>query len=294
MPIPTNPPYSAGAIIQPRRLNRWLDLNRVSKLTRAQTYFSIPTFSIAAQWSGYSELVAVFNYAATNNFSIKLLQTSFPISPNYIACIAWVDSSYNMHRYKLWSNTEVFYFTAPQYTNELIKKNFRIEIWTVAPTTFTQFTLAGAGTDAINGIWTETSLGVWEHASNPYRIVPVGAYLVVPTIWTSYHTSTFFTQYTLNGGIVSDSFNLYTNGIFPGGRWASSSGTNPPPYGYIPLTFLQITPINIYTSVLQAYDYRYTDDALLATTPAAVTALSNVLPLVLPATFPTNSSPTLN
>lgn len=194
MPAPSNPPFEAGAQMQPRQLNRWLDVNKIHKLTRASTYFTIPSFNVDVTWLGYSELVAVFDYTSTNNFSIKPIASLLPISPNYLACVVWVDSSYNVHRYKLWEDVgEVLFFDVPVYTEQRIKKHFRIEIWNT------------------------------------------------------------------NAAACS-----------------------------------QATDIDIYTSVLQSYDYRYADDALVAPTPTIFENLSNVLPLVLPAVFPTNSSPTLN
>lgn len=194
MPAPSNPPFEAGAQMQPRQLNRWLDVNKINKLTRASTYFTIPSFDVDVTWLGYSELVAVFNYTSANNFSIKPIASLLPISPNYLACVMWADSSHNVYRYKLWEDVgEILFFDVPIYTEQRIKKHFRIEIWNT------------------------------------------------------------------NAAACS-----------------------------------QATDIDIYTSVLQSYDYRYADDALVAPTPTIFENLSNVLPLVLPAVFPTNSSPTLN
>lgn len=293
MPAPTNSPHSAGARVQPRQLNRWLDINKVNKLTRAQTYFSIPVFSVDVRWSGYSELVAVFNYTATNNFSIKLNQTTLPIAPNYLACITWVDSSYNVHRYKLWESSEVMFFDIPLYTNQQIKHHFRIEIWTVKPATFTQMTLVGAGLASVNGVWTKDLSGAWAQASGLNELTPVGGYGSA-IVWTIYDASTYATRYTLSDIVAYTVDDLYT-GLFPGGRWVTSAlGTNPPPFGYVDVTCSQATSVDLYTGVLQAYDYRYVSDAKLASDPTIVSALSNVLPLALPATFPANSTPTLN
>jgi hypothetical protein len=276
MPAPSNPPYSAGAVIQPRMLNRWLDINVVRALTRAKTYFTIPTFSVVNNWKGYSELVAVFNYVSPNNFSIKTLGNTFPVNPNYLACVVWEDSSYNVHRYKLWEDVgEVLYFDTPLYNNQQIKKNFRIEIWTT--NTLFDIEITGAGSTQFNGIFHNTATNIWI-LNNNYTIERQ------PTVWWMYSPSAlYYTSTTI------DSF-------FPLGPWIKEpAGANPVPVTTpINLVASQTAALNIYTSVLQAYDYRYRSDTTLATTPTIVTALSNVLPLVLPATFPVNSSPTLN
>ena len=45
----------------------------------------------------------------------------------------WKDSIGNTHRYKMWENVgEVLYFSVPNYSGQLIKKNFRFEIWSVS------------------------------------------------------------------------------------------------------------------------------------------------------------------
>ncbi len=294
MPAPTNPPHSAGAHVQPRQLNRWLDINKINKLTRAQTYFSIPVFSVDVRWLGYSELVAVFNYTATNNFSIKLNQTTLPIAPNYLACITWVDSSYNVHRYKLWESSEVMFFDIPLYTNQQIKHNFRIEIWTVKPASFSQITLVGAGLASANGDWTyDSGSGNWIQSSGINKLTGVGGY-GTQIVWTIFDAGSFAVRYTLPDLVVNVPADIYA-GLFPGGRWITSAlGTDPAPFGYVDVTCSQATSVDLYTGVLQAYDYRYVSDAKLASDPTIVSTLSNVLPLVLPAVFPANSTPTLN
>lgn len=138
MPFPPNPPPvdEAGAIIQPRQLNRWLDVNQVNKLTRTETYITIPAFSIDCDWKGYSELIATWNFEADHNFTLKQAQNVLPSSPNYVLCVMWEDQDRNVYRYALWQNVgEVFYFNVPLYTGQQIKANFRFEVWNVEDVT---------------------------------------------------------------------------------------------------------------------------------------------------------------
>ncbi len=132
MPAPSNPPPAdeAGAIVQPRTLNRWLDINPVHQLTRTETFLTVPVFSVDTTWLGYSQLVAAFNFAGSNNYTLKSF--SAVVNPNYCLCIMWEDANRVTHRYALWWDVgEVFYFDCPLYTGQLIKKNFRFEIWSV-------------------------------------------------------------------------------------------------------------------------------------------------------------------
>lgn len=58
--------------------------------------------------------------------------TNLPVgfAPNYMLCIAWIDSALTMHRYALWKDVgEIVYFDIPLYAGQLVKKNFRLEIW---------------------------------------------------------------------------------------------------------------------------------------------------------------------
>lgn len=141
MPEPTHPPYSQGAQAIPRMLNRWLDINAQNgPLTRTLSYITLPAFSVAVDWKGYSELVAAFNYEGPNNFTLK----SVPVvtNPNYVLCIMWEDDERVTHRYALWRGVgEVFYFSAPVYNLKqpgLIKRNFRFEVWSTNNTPATQ------------------------------------------------------------------------------------------------------------------------------------------------------------
>lgn len=143
MPLPSSPPYVS--VSRPRQLNRWLDINSQNgPLSRTQTFFTMPAFSVDVNWLGYSDIVAAFNFEGPNNFSLRFLQGSIieglpsdiQKNPNYCLCIMWIDSTttpYTVHRYAIWQGVgEVQYLNIPLYTGQLIKKNFRLEVWSVA------------------------------------------------------------------------------------------------------------------------------------------------------------------
>ena len=143
MPPPLVPPpiTDTGAWTCPRFLQRWLDINPVTKLDRVGSFITLPSFSQAVTWNGYSDIVASFNFEGPNNFSLKSLTTELPLNPNYCLCIMWKDTSGNVYRYALWRGVgEVFYFNVPLYTGQLIKKNFRLEIWSTDSTPAVQTT----------------------------------------------------------------------------------------------------------------------------------------------------------
>lgn len=131
MPFPLVPPPSndPGALTWPRMLQRWLDDNPITRLTRTSTYIQLPIFNQGANtWNGYSDIVAAFNFEAPNNFS--LMSFTPPTNPNYACCIAYVVGTTVVTRYLLWNATgSVLPGTITPYTNQVILKNFRLEIW---------------------------------------------------------------------------------------------------------------------------------------------------------------------
>jgi hypothetical protein len=132
-PLVPPPLNDTGAQSWPRQLQRWLDVNPISKLTRTQGYFVMPTFSVNVTWLGYSDIVAAFNYEGPSNFSLNGIGTLIPLNPNYLCCISWRDNNGHIYRYALWQNVgEVFFFDVPLYTGQVIMANFRLEIWSVA------------------------------------------------------------------------------------------------------------------------------------------------------------------
>lgn len=132
MPESSHPPYLPTAQYQPRQINRWLDINpQNGPLTRTQTFITLPTFSQAVTWRGYSDLIVAFNYEGPNNFSFK----NVPVlaNPNFLLCVSWYDSLGNHVRYCLQPvASSVIYFGLPLYNGQLIKKNFRFEVWSVS------------------------------------------------------------------------------------------------------------------------------------------------------------------
>ena len=129
MPQQPSPPFVSGALTDPRELQRWLDVNpQGGGLRRIQEYLTLPAFSQAVTWRGYSEIVAAFNYEGPNNFS--LTPFSVPVNPNYALAIMWRDINNVTHRYWLWMGVgEKIYFPQVLYTQQVIKKNFRFEVW---------------------------------------------------------------------------------------------------------------------------------------------------------------------
>jgi hypothetical protein len=128
------PPLSdTGAWSIPRTLQRWLDVNPITHLTRTQGYITLPAFNVNVNWLGYSDIVAAFNFEGPNNFSLSGFNIEPSPMPNYLLCIMWRDSKGNVKRYKLWSGVgEVLYFPIQAYSGQKIAKNFRFEVWSVS------------------------------------------------------------------------------------------------------------------------------------------------------------------
>jgi len=131
MPEQSYPPYAAGALTSPRQLNRWLDVNpQNGALQRTRGYIVLPTFNQAVTWRGYSEIMATWNFASSNSFTLKDI-TALPTSGNYVLCIAYQLAGV-VYRYKLCGPDGVFYEALVDYDGQLIKNNFRFEVWSVA------------------------------------------------------------------------------------------------------------------------------------------------------------------
>jgi len=139
MPDLLHPPFSASAVIQPRQLVRWLDVNaQGGQLDRTQSFITLPAFSQAVTWKGYSDIVTAYNFEGPNWFSLKYLNTGspnrglsspIPLNPNYMLCIMYVKAGVVV-RYALWRGVgEVIYFPLPLYTGQPIGRNFRLEVW---------------------------------------------------------------------------------------------------------------------------------------------------------------------
>jgi hypothetical protein len=140
MPPPNYPPpqNEAGALLSPRQLNRWLDVNpQGGRLSRTRGFITMPAFgySNAAQWKGYSDIIVAFNYEGPNNFSLKPFVRA--VTPVYTLCVMWVDENMETHRYSLWrAANDVIFFPLEMYDGQLIGKNFRFEIWSTPVSAF--------------------------------------------------------------------------------------------------------------------------------------------------------------
>lgn len=77
MPFPIVPPPSTdiGALTCPRTLQKWLDVNNATRLTRVSTYITMPSFVVTSSWNGYSDIVTTFNFEGPSNFSLKIVPT---------------------------------------------------------------------------------------------------------------------------------------------------------------------------------------------------------------------------
>lgn len=131
MSNPVYPPYNQTS---PRQLNRWSDVNSQNgPLTRPRGCIAFPTFDIYLPWAGYSDIVGVYNYQAPNNFSFSNYKTFISsVNLSFTLCVAYTNSDASVVRYRLVTGTgENIYGYIPAYTGQLIKKNFRFEIWSV-------------------------------------------------------------------------------------------------------------------------------------------------------------------
>lgn len=128
MPEPRHPPYVSGAVVIPRQLNRWLDVNpQNGPLTRTSTYITLPAFAQTDVWNGYSDIVASFNVESPNNISLK--NYNVPTSPNYVLCVSYRVGGV-VTRYLLWdADSSNLNQTIPAYTGQVLLKNFRFEVW---------------------------------------------------------------------------------------------------------------------------------------------------------------------
>ena len=100
-PLVPPPASDIYALTWPRRLQRWLDDNPISALTRAYTTISLPTFNQGVStWNGYSDIVASFNFESPNNISLKAYTPV--VNPNYACTISYRVGT-NVTRYILWN-----------------------------------------------------------------------------------------------------------------------------------------------------------------------------------------------
>lgn len=99
---------------------------------KTATYISIPAFNkTAPTWVGASTSALQYNFTASRNFFLTQ-QFTKPSNTNFMLCIRYRVGSITT-RYKLWTDPlfkgQDSQF--PLYMNQLIKKNFVIEVWSL-------------------------------------------------------------------------------------------------------------------------------------------------------------------
>ena len=115
------------------QITDWQSLKPVIASRKPQGYITLPVFTYTdVPRLGTSDLVVQFNFSAPKNFCISTLPTR-PLNTNYILCIKYRVGSV-VYRYKLWDHDDgnVQY---PAYSNQLIRANFCLEIWSVSSST---------------------------------------------------------------------------------------------------------------------------------------------------------------
>jgi hypothetical protein len=146
MPETLHPPYGPSTI-QPRQLNRWLDINSQNgPLTRTRGVLNMPVWPLnsATNWNGtFSEKVLQWNFKCNNNFSLVVDSTyqafinDFTFSLLSI-CFVFIrgtvkvaGQTFNIvNRFKAKANLGDT-IIAPLYVGqELYASSFQIEFWT--------------------------------------------------------------------------------------------------------------------------------------------------------------------
>lgn len=113
----------------PYNIQDWLRRTPAVPVRRRNTYIEVPAFNYTGLvWKGASECVAQFNFSASNKFTLITLPTK-PTGANFGLCIRYRIGEI-VYRFKLWDD-EAFKLTGdvPIYTNEIIRANFVIEVW---------------------------------------------------------------------------------------------------------------------------------------------------------------------
>jgi len=108
-------------------LTDWLSYTPVTKRGLLGSYVTLPvTAKTGLSWGGASEIKAQYNYSASTSFRLLSLPAK-PTGVNYGLCIRYRVGT-TVTRYKLWED-DAFILQAPLYTNEIIKPNFVLEMW---------------------------------------------------------------------------------------------------------------------------------------------------------------------
>lgn len=108
----------------------WLQFKPLTAVGKLRTYVSLPAFSYTPNFTVGSELVTQFNFSASQSFYLKN-KPAKPSGVNYLLCIKYREGT-TVFRYKLWAGVgEIGMDEVPVYSNQIIKKNFVLEVWSV-------------------------------------------------------------------------------------------------------------------------------------------------------------------
>jgi len=89
-------------------------------------FFKMPAFLEATTWKGGSEIVKQYNYSAAKSFTLREVPTQ-PSGSNFSLCIKYRVGT-TVTRYKIWDDGAILP-QVEQYTNQTIKPNFCLEVW---------------------------------------------------------------------------------------------------------------------------------------------------------------------
>lgn len=218
MPDTPHPPFVPGALTTPRQLYRWLDINpQGGPLQRIQTFITIPVFDIDVEWLGYSNIVGEFHVESPNNLSLTGISGITPDDPNYTLCVSYVNEDNTVVRYSLWrADGDVIGATLVPYTGQMIKKNFRFEIWSTNVASVTQTTAISLYTSVRGGLdyryGVDTSLVSPDTLCTGQNSIGIVTHLTPPQSDSGFwYTSA--NDVNLTGGAVSswlNQFNVFT------------------------------------------------------------------------------------
>ena len=214
MPQPLVPPPAGdtGALTYPRTLLRWLDVNPVSRLTRTNTFITLPAFvQGGSTWNGYSDIVASFNCESPNNFSIVGLTGDVPTSPSYVLCVSYRVGGV-VTRYLLWDTTgSNMNQPIPLYTGQPIKKNFRFEVWNTSQGAAGQATATQFYTSVLSGqdyrYAVDSTLKAVDAENDSFSLA----------LRTNLIPSTAFTNVIINNIVVGDEYSYVLTGAIQDG-----------------------------------------------------------------------------
>lgn len=223
----------------PDTFTNWLKFTPAGQVGYRRAYLDLPAFSYTGLvYAGASVIVAQFNFSASQNF-ILLNRPTKPTGVNYGLCIRYRVGE-TVYRYKLWTDDNFVLNDdgAPLYTNQLIKKNFVLEVWSLNGQTTAVQTSAIRMFSSIRAIPTDitittdyalaigaeftdlSSIAPTLPATPSYRWTSVGAGTTFP--WTDSITGAFFLD---DGAGTSPTFEA-PDATWLKGRFKFVSGSN--------------------------------------------------------------------